>query len=97
MTPIRIDRSKSLLLKRNKSGLSWNMENFILQDVAWPKVRGQASRKQFWFQQDWATVHSTTQVRDWLKEKLVNRVISRFIDHPWLSRRPDLSPLDCWF
>ena len=71
--------------------------SFILPDVVWPKVRGQASRKQFWFQQDGATVHSTTQVRDWLKEKFDNRVISRFLDHPWPTRRPDLSPLDYWF
>ena len=57
-----------------------------------------ASRKQqYWFHQDGATVHTTTQVKDWLKEKLNNRVISRFMDHHWPSRSPSLSPLDYTF
>ena len=31
------------------------------------------------------------------ERKFNNRVISRFMDHPWPSRSPDLSPLDYWF
>ena len=69
----------------------------MLKSVLWPAVKGVATRKQYWFQQDGAMAHTTVMVRDWLKTKFGSRIISRFTDHPWPSRSPDLSPLDFWF
>ena len=67
----------------------------LLQSKLWPEVRSYASS--CWFQQDSATVHTTTSARAWLKDKFSNRVISRLTDRPWPARSPDLSPLDFWF
>ena len=32
----------------------------------------------------------------WMKERFDKQVISRFMDHPWPSRSPDLCPLDVY-
>ena len=51
-----------------------------------------------WYQQDGATVHTTTvAAREWLGDKFDGRVISRLINRPWPAKSPDLSPLDFWF
>ena len=50
-----------------------------------------------WYQQDGATVHTTTVAREWLGDKFDGRVISRLINRPWPAKSPDLSPLDFWF
>ena len=69
----------------------------MLQTVVWPRVRGVATRNQYWMQQDGATCHTTVMVRDWLHSKFGERVISRFTAHSWPAKSPDLSPLDFWF
>jgi hypothetical protein len=69
----------------------------MLKTVVWPQVRGVATRRNLWFQQDGATVHTTIRAREWLSQKFGTRVISRLTDHPWPAKSPDLSPLDYWF
>ena len=39
-----------------------------------------------WFQQDGATVHTTTRARSWLKSRFGGEVISRLTNHPWPAR-----------
>ena len=55
----------------------------MLKSVVWPAVKGVATRRKLWFQQDGATVHTTVRVREWLWQKFVGRVISRLTEHPW--------------
>ena len=69
----------------------------MLKEVVWPKVRAVATRKEYYFQQDGATVHTTVAVRKFLADKFGPRVISRLTDTIWPAKSPDLSPLDFWF
>ena len=46
----------------------------------------------FWFQQDWASPHTSNLFRDWLKENFRSRVISLKTDFEWAPHSPDLSP-----
>ena len=69
----------------------------MLQTVVWPAVRGSASKKQYWFQQDGASVHCTADVIDFLKSKFGTRIISRKTEHHWPPYLPDLNPLDFSF
>ena len=69
----------------------------MLKTVVWPKVRNVAGARGDVFQQDGAPPHPTQLVRDWLKSKFGNRVISNKTDRPWPTSSPDLSPLDFWF
>ena len=69
----------------------------MLKKVVWPKIRSVSTRRSYYFQQDGATCHTTIMVREWLREKFRERIISRFADKPWPSRSPDFSPLDYWF
>ena len=56
-----------------------------------------ATRRNYWFQQDGATVHTTIRARAWLESRFGGRVISRLTARPWPAKSPDLSPLDFWF
>ena len=49
----------------------------MLKEVVWPRVRAVATRKKYYFQQDWATVHTTVAVRKFLSDNFGPRVISR--------------------
>ena len=69
----------------------------MLKTKLWPVVRGRATRRQLWYQQDGARPHTTELVRDWLASKFGSRVISHKTDRPWPPYSPDLSPLDYWF
>ena len=69
----------------------------MLKEVVWPKVRAVATKKNYYFQQDGATVQTTKAVRKFLAEKFGPRVISRLTDTIWPAKSPDLSPLDFWF
>ena len=62
----------------------------MLKSVLWPAVKGVATRRRLWFQQDGATVHTTVRAREWLEQKIGARVISRLTEHPWPT-------LDYWF
>ena len=66
----------------------------VLQGAVWPSVKGVATRKQLWFQQDGASCHVTKECLDFIKSKFGDRVISRSTDHHWPPYSPDLSPLD---
>ena len=68
----------------------------MLENVVWPRIRSVSSRRQYFFQQDGATAHTTLRVREWLATKFRERIISRYTNIPWPSRSPDLSPLDYW-
>ena len=69
----------------------------MLKTKLWPVVRGRATRRQLWYQQDGARPHTTELVREWLASKFGSRVISHKTDRPWPPHSPDLSPLDYWF
>ena len=69
----------------------------LLKERFWPQVRHRVQRDRLWFQQDGATVHTTSAVRQWLAEKFGGRIVSRLTERPWPPRSPDLSPLDYWF
>ena len=69
----------------------------ILKDVLWPMIRSSATARQYWFQQDGASIHTTHAARAWLNDKFGGRVISRLTDRQWPARSPDLSPADYWF
>ena len=69
----------------------------MLKNMVWPEIRSVSTRKQYFFQQDGATAHTTLKVREWPNSKFGDRVISRLTSIPWPSRSPDLSPLDFWF
>ena len=47
-----------------------------------------------WFQQDGFTVHAAQETRDWLRERLRERVMSKFETCPWPFRSSDLTPSD---
>ena len=49
----------------------------LLQDVVWPALRSEATRKGYWWMQNGATVHCTTSAKDFLLEKFNGRVISK--------------------
>ena len=53
----------------------------MLKGLVWPAVRASATRKQYWFQQDGASVHCTPEVLAFLASKFGARVISRNTEH----------------
>ena len=69
----------------------------MLQKVVWPAIKYTATRRDYWFQQDGATPHTTVPVRAYLEKKFGDRVISRNMNHPWPAKSPNLSPLDFYF
>ena len=69
----------------------------VLQGCVWPAVRGLATRRQYWFQQDGASCHVTAECLDFLQAKFGDRIISRNTPHHWPPYSPDLSPLDFSF
>ena len=82
-----------------KLGTSVNQHVYkdMLQTVVWPRVKNVATRRQYWFQQDGATAHTTNLVLAFLQSKFGDRIISRRTETPWPAKSPDLSPLDYWF
>ena len=66
----------------------------MLQTVVWPAVRHQATRLQYWYQQDSASPHITAPVMEFLRSKFGERIISRNSEHHWPPYSPDLSCLD---
>ena len=69
----------------------------VLKNAVWNAVKGVATRRMYWFQQDGATCHVTDSCLDFLKSKFGNRIISRRTEHHWPPSSPDLSPLDFSF
>ena len=69
----------------------------MVRDEVWPEVRGRASQRGFWWQQDGASVHCTDDNLAFLEQRFRGRVISRRGEHPWPPYSPDLSPLDYYF
>ena len=55
----------------------------MLQGLVWPAVRASATRKNYWFQQDGASVHCTAEVLAFLASKFGARVISGNTEHNW--------------
>ena len=62
-----------------------------------PEVRGRASQRRWWWQQDGAGVHCTDAVINFLNAKFHGRVITRRGEHPWPPFSPDLLLLDYYF
>ena len=69
----------------------------LLEDVAWPVLRGKAARRNYWWMQDRAPPHCTNAAKKFLLEKFKGRVISRGIAVSWPAHSPDLNPLDFHF
>ena len=75
---------------------SVNGENFIkmFEDKVWPSVEHSASRKGYWFMQDWATAHTTNAVLSYLKDKFQGRVVNHKTEFRWHPKSPDFNLLD---
>ena len=66
----------------------------MLKAVMWPAVKAQATRREYWFQQDGAPPYVTPTVMEFLHCKFGSRVISRSGEHSWPPYSPDLSCMD---
>ena len=69
----------------------------LIEDVAWPALRGKATRRNYWSMQDGAPPHCTNAAKKFLLEKFKGRVISRGTAVSWPAHSPDLNPLDFHF
>ena len=49
----------------------------LIEDVAWPALRGKAARRNYWWMQDGAPSHCTNAAKKFLLKKFKGRVISR--------------------
>ena len=47
----------------------------VLKGAVWPSVRGVATRKQYWFQQDGASCHVTEECLDFIESKFGGQVM----------------------
>jgi hypothetical protein len=55
---------------------------------------GLATRRQYWFQPNGTTPHTSNNVIGFLEDKFRGRVISRRTDVNWPAHSPDLNPLN---
>ena len=69
----------------------------MLRRIVWPAVKGLATRRNYYFQQDGASPHVTEEVMEFLRSKFGDRIISRKSEHHWPPYSPDLNPLDFSF
>ena len=69
----------------------------MLKTVVCPAVKGLATSRNYWYQQDRASPQMTEEVIDFLRSKFGNRIISRKSEHHWPPYSPDLNPLDFSF
>ena len=63
-------------------------------DHVWNKVKGQATRKGYYFMQDGASSHTTNANLEFLLSKFQGRVISNKTNIIWPPKSPDMNPLD---
>ena len=63
-------------------------------DHVWNKVKGQATRKGYYFMQDGASSHTTNANLEFLLSKFQGRVISNKTNIIWPPKSPDRNPLD---
>ena len=70
-----------------------NQHNYLkmLQTFFLPKHLRTISYKQYYFEQDGATPHTSNIVQDWLRSKFSDRFIDKT---QWPPRSPDLNPCD---
>lgn len=54
----------------------------LLQAAVWPMVRAVAASRRYWLQQHGTTARTADRVKQWLEEKIGDRVISRFTGPP---------------
>ena len=66
----------------------------LLEEKVLPLLKHRATREQLNLMQDGATCHTTPINLEFLRSKLVGRVISNKTDLPWPPNSPDLNPLD---
>ena len=82
----------------SSSALVWMISNWKhAKEKDWPALKGSATKKRLWFQQDGARVHTANSCLKFLQEKLPGRVISNRLDYEWPPCSADLSMLDFWF
>lgn len=70
----------------------------LLQTQVLPELRAVMGEDEEFviFQQDGASAHYSTKVRDWLNAKFEDRWMGRLGPIAWPARSPDLTPLDFW-
>ena len=66
----------------------------MLEGVVQPVVRGSATRKDYWTQQDGARVRTTRDVLNFLDDKFHGRTIYNGLEMSWPAKIPDSNPLD---
>ena len=69
----------------------------MLKEKVWPALKGFATKKCLWFQQDGARVHTANSCLKFLQEKFPGREISNRLDYEWPPYSADVSMLDFWF
>ena len=88
----------ALMGKDGKSqSVNGNRYQQLMEDVAWPALRGKAARRNYWWMKDGAPPHCINAAKKFLPEKFKGRVISRGAAVSWLAHSPDLNPLDFHF
>lgn len=50
--------------------------------------------RDIWYQHDGAPAHNARRVRDYLRRRFNNKIITTHSDTPWPPRSPDITPLD---
>ena len=69
----------------------------MIRDEVSPEVIFRASQRQWWWQQDGASVHCTDTVIDFLDAMFWGWVITWRREHPMATYNPDLPPLSYYF
>ena len=73
--------------------LKWGISQTTLHRILWPELEDM-DLDDVYFQQDWATCHTSGEIIGLLREKFPSRVISRNGYYNWPPRSCDLTPLD---
>jgi hypothetical protein len=70
-----------------------NQHNYLdmLKNFFWKRHLNVEKYKEYYFQQDGATPHTTNKVQEWLKDKFSEKFVDKL---SWPPRSPDLNPCD---
>ena len=68
----------------------------LLNEVVWPTFRSPASRIGYWWKQDGASAHYTTEAKGFLVEKFRSKVTSRVTKIRWPAHSSDLHSLEAY-
>ena len=68
----------------------------MIKEFLIPQLKQKRAFSKAYFQQDGATPHTASVVRDFLTKKFQGRVIGSKFENDWPARSPDLAPPDYW-